>query len=319
MLKKKDEMEKSGRRDSTDYQIEKAKMVGIIGRFAYMKPSHTAEDIARLLHASGLESEEFRRYGKKKAMRALYTRSEVGGSWNIEWASLILGKARSMAAWAINEGERCLTISTDGGFWLGNPHFDESEVSRELEKFHSGIRLENKVDELWIGRNRCYVAWYRGEPVHIAQGGIAVPGSSEEKKKNFEKMIRESLDAHEAKYSESETTRLTGLMDYVHDNIPLNSQQHKKKKISWAFDGKRKLDREINVFAENTFTKPYETVEDAFRAQYGISEKAGRPRGTVLLTESEITEIKAASSKITHKQLAEKYGVSVSTIKRTRD
>lgn len=317
MLKKKSDLEKKGQRDSTDYQIEKAKMVGIIGRFAYMKPSHTAEDIARLLHASGLESEEFRRYGKKKAMRALYTRSEVGGSWCIEWASLILGKARSMAGWAINQGERCLTISTDGGFWLGDPLFEKSDVSRELEKFYSGIRREGSIDELWIGRNRCYVAWYQGKLVHAAQGGIAVSGSSDEKKLKFERMVRESLAARKEVIFESETTRLTGLMDYVHDNIPLNSQQHKKKKISWAFDGKRKLDREINVFAENTFTIPYDTVEEAFRAQYP-AQKSGRPRGATKLTQQEIDEIKAADAKFTHKTLADKYGVSMSMIRRIR-
>jgi len=317
MLKKKSLLEKEGHRDSTEYQIEKAKMVGIIGRFAYMKPSHTAEDIARLLHVSGLESEEFRRYGKKKAMRAMYTRSEVGGSWNIEWASLILGKARSMAGWAINQGERCLTISTDGGFWLGNPHFDESDVSRELEKFHSGIRLENKVDELWIGRNRCYVAWNKGEVAYVAQGGIAVPGSSDEKKKNFEQMVSKSLESKREIILESETTRLTGLMDFIHDNIPLNSSHHKKKKISWSFDGKRKLDREINVFAENTFTTPYVTVEEAFSAQFP-AQKSGRPRGATKLTQKEIDEIKAADAKITHKTLADKYGVSLSMIRRIR-
>jgi hypothetical protein len=319
MLKKKSELEQSGKRDSTDYQIEKAKMVGIIGRFAYMKPSHTAEDIARLLHMSGLQSEEFRRYGKKKGMRALYTRSEVGGSWCIEWASLILGKARSLAGWSINQGERCLTISTDGGFWLGNPHLDQSDVSRELEKFHSGIRLENEVDELWIGRNRCYVAWYKGKPVHVAQGGVAVSGSADEKKRNFEHMIRENLAARKEIIFESETTRLTGLMDFIHDAIPLNSAQHRLKKISWRFDGKRKLDRDVNVFADNTFTTPYETVEEAFREQYGIRSHAGRPRGMVTLTASEIDEIKVADSKFTHRQLAEKYGVSLSTIRRIRD
>jgi hypothetical protein len=318
MLKRKTELEDSGKRDSVEREIEKAKMVGIIGRFAYMKPSHTAEDIARLLHVSGLESEEFRRFGKKKAIRAMYTRSEVGGSWCIEWASLILGKARSMAGWAINQGEKCLTISTDGGFWLGDPLFEQSDVSKELTKFHSGIRREGSIDELWIGRNRCYVAWYQGKLLHGAQGGIAVSGSSEEKKLNFESMVRESLAAKRETIFESETTRLTGLMDFIHDAVPLNSAQHKKKKISWNFDGKRKLDRDINVFAENTFTKPYDTVEEAFRRQYGISEKVGRPRGTVLLTQSEIDEVKAASSKITHKQLAEKYGVSLSTIKRVR-
>jgi hypothetical protein len=314
MLKKKSMMEASGKRDSTDYQIEKAKMVGIIGRFAYMKPSHTAEDIARLLHVSGLESESFRKYGKKKAMRALYTRSEVGGSWCIEWASLILGKARSMAGWAINQGERCLTISTDGGFWLSDPLFEKSDVSRELGKFYSGIRREGSIDELWIGRNRCYVAWYQGKLVHAAQGGIAVSGSSDEKKLNFEKMVRESLAARKEIIFESETTRLTGLMDYIHDNVPLNSAQHKVKKISWAFDGKRKLDREVNVFAENTFTKPYDTVEEAYRHEFGIG-KAGRPHE---LDEKVIAEIKAAGAKFTHKVLAEKYDVSISTIRRIR-
>lgn len=316
MLKKKTELEDRGKRDSVEREIEKAKMVGIIGRFAYMKPSHTVEDITRLLHVSGLQSEEFRRFGKKKAVRAMYTRSEVGGSWCIEWASLILGKARSMAGWAINQGEKCLTISTDGGFWLGDPLFEESELSKELAKFYSGIRREGSIDELLIIRNRCYAAWYHGKRVHIAQGGIAVPGSSEEKKDNFERMLRESLDAHEAKYSESETMRLTGLMDFIHDGIALNSAQHKTKKISWAFDGKRKLDNDINVFSKNTFTKPYETVEEAYRFESGIRDKAGRPH--VNLTAEQIAEIKATDPKITHKALAEKYGVSVSTIKRLR-
>ena len=314
MLKKKTELEARGKRDSTDYQIEKAKMVGIIGRFAYMKPSHTAEDIARLLHVSGLQSEEFRKYGKKKAMRAMYTRSEVGGSWNIEWASLIVGRARSMAGWAINQGERCLTISTDGGFWLGDPMFEQSNLSKELAKFYSGIRREASIDELWIGRNRCYAAWYQGKLVHAAQGGIAVTGSSDEKKLNFERMIRENLAARKEVILESETTRLTGLMDFIHDNIPLNSVQHKKKKISWLFDGKRKLDRDVNVFAENTFTTPYDIVDEAYRAQFPAKE-SGRPRE---LTEKEVAEIKTADSKIRHKVFAEKYGVSVSTIRRVR-
>jgi hypothetical protein len=317
MLKKKTELEDSGKRDSVEREIEKAKMVGIIGRFAYMKPSHTAEDIARLLHVSGLESESFRKYGKKRAMRALYTRSEVGGSWCIEWASLILGKARSMAGWAINQGKRCLTISTDGGFWLGDPMFEESNVSKELAKFHSGIRREGSIDELWIGRNRCYAAWHQGKLVHAAQGGIAVPGSADEKKKNFEHMVRDSLAAGKEIIFESETTRLTGLMDFIHDDMPLNSAQRKKKKISWAFDGKRKLDRDINVFSENTFTTPYETVEEAFRTQFP-AQKSGRPRGATKLTQHEIDEIKAADSKFTHKTLADKYNVSVSMVRRIR-
>jgi hypothetical protein len=105
-------------------------------------------------------------------------------------------------------------------------------------------------------------------------------------------------------------------MDFIHDAIPLNSAQHKKKKLSWAFDGKRKPDREINVFAENTFTRPYETVEEAFRAQYP-AQKSGRRRGATQSTEV-IAAILAEPDTMTHKEAARKYGVSESTIKRIR-
>jgi len=80
-------------------------------------------------------------------------------------------------------------------------------------------------------------------------GGIAVPGrSSEEKKANFEAMVRENLAAGRQVKLESETFRLSGLMDYVHDGIPLNSTQRKTKKVSWRYDGKRKLDKDVNLF-----------------------------------------------------------------------
>jgi hypothetical protein len=316
MLRKKTQLDKEGKRDSIEREIEKARMVAIIGRFAFMRPSHTAEDITRLLHVSGLRSEEFRQYGRKKGMRALYTRSEVGGSWCIEWASLILGKARSLAGWAINQGEGCLTISTDGGFWLGDPHLDGSEVSKELAKFYSGIRREGSIDELWIARNRCYVAWNKGELVHAAMMGIAVPGSSDEKKANFVRMVRESLAARRELYSENETLRLTGVMDFIQDDVPLNSAERKVKQISWKFDGKRRLNTDVNVFAMQTGTKPFETVKQAYRELHP-PKKSGRPR--VDLTSEEIAEIKAADPKVTHRQLAERYGVSVSTIKRLRE
>jgi len=316
ILKNKSFLESSGKRGSAEYNLEKARMVGIIGRFAYMKPSHTAEDISRLLHVSGLKSEEFRRYGRKKALRALYTRSEVGGSWIIEWASLILGKARSLASWAVNRGERCLSLSTDGGFWLGNPKFNETDLHRQLAEWQSGIRLEGKLDELWIGRNRLYAAWYRGEVLHTAMAGVAVPGrSGAEKKANFTRMIRESLDVGHELYHESETTRLTGLNDFLYDNIPLDSVEKKIKKISWRFDGKRKLDSEINVFKDFTFTKPYETVVQAYR-EYEDIKPVGRPRS---LTESLRDKLKTEEyEKLAHKQAAEKLGVSTSTVRRER-
>jgi len=324
MLAKKDQLEKSGRKESADYAIEKAKMVGFIGRFAYMKSGSNAEDIMRLLHFSGLKSEEFKAYGRKKAIRAMYTRSEVGGSWSIEWASLILGRARALVGWAINEGT-CLAISTDGGFWLGNPHLDESIVSRKLESLHSGIRredLKKPIDEFWICRRMCYIAWSKGEAVHVAMGGVAVEGSAgKEKKADFERIVRENLAAKTQVRLESNTSRLSGLVaDYIHEGTPLNSTLFKVKKVRWLYDGKRVLDRDVNLWAENTMTKPYESVEEAYHAEFPAKKPSGgRPRGIMKLTQKEIDEIRAADKKVTHAELAKEYNVSVSTVRRLRE
>lgn len=68
---------------------------------------------------------------------------------------------------------------------------------------------------------------------------------------------------------------------------------------------------------ENSFTKPYESIEEAYCTQFP-AKKSGRPRGATKLTEKEITEIKAAEQNVTHKELAKNYGVSISTIERLR-
>ena len=308
MLKKKTELDVSGKAKSIEREIEKSKMVGVVGRLAYMKPSRTAEDITKFLHVSGMKSAEFREYGQKKAIRELTERSEVGGTWHIEWASLILGKARSLASWAVRQGEKCLSISTDGGFWLGNPHFENTELHKQLAEYHSGVRFEGNFKELWIARNRLYVAWKdNGEVLHSAMGGVAVSGTSSEKKVNFERMVRESLDAGKEVYGEAETKRLTGLNDYMFKGTHLDSEEIKVKKISWKTDYKRKLISDVNVFKENTDTKPYETVAEAFRQVYGIKENVGRQRK---LTEEQAQQIRNEPRSLSDRAVAEKYKIS---------
>jgi hypothetical protein len=149
-------------------------------------------------------------------------------------------------------------------------------------------------------------------------GPIAVSGRNrEEKKLNFAKMVRDSINAKATLYTEQDRTRLTGLKDFLQNGIPLCSAEHKKLKCNWAYDAKRIVDREINIFAENTWTRPYGTVEEAYKVEYGSAE-VGRPRGSTLLTNAEETEIKAAPKLVTHKQLAEQFGTSISTIRRLR-
>jgi hypothetical protein len=128
-------------------------------------------------------------------------------------------------------------------------------------------------------------------------------------------MVRESLDAGKEVYSQAETKRLTGLSDYMFKGTCLDSEEVKVKKISWKPDYKRKLVSDVNVFKECTDTLPYETVAEAFRQVYGISEKAGRQRK---LTEVQIQQIKSEQCSLSDRQLAEKYCVSQTVISKIR-
>lgn len=313
MLKRKTELDEANQRDSIEREMLKGDMVATVGRFAYQKPSHTADDITRLLHVSGLQNKEFRSYGRKRAVRSMYERSEVGSSWAIEWASLILGKARSLAAWAINSGERCFLISTDGGFWLGDPKFNETEIGRELAAHYSGVRLESKIDELLIIRNRVYGAWLNGKLVHLARMGIAIDDGNKAKKDlKFESILRESLAAGDEIYKECTPMRLSKLQDFMLDGIPLNSRIRRDKptKVNWRFDGKRLLDHEINVFSgDHTFTHPFLSVESAYFSE-NPRGKAGRLK--VELTQAQINLIKNNPT-LTHAELAKLLGKSETT------
>ena len=313
MLKRKTELDNANKRDSIEREMLKGDMVATVGRFAYQKPSHTAEDITRLLHVSGLQNEEFRNYGRKRAVRSMYERSEVGSSWAIEWASLILGKARSLAAWAVNRGERCFLISTDGGVWLGDPKFNESEIGRELEAHYSGVRLESKVDELLIIRNRVYAFWLDGKLIHLARMGIAIAdGRRCEKDAKFESILRESLQAGSEIYKECTPMRLSKVQDFMLDGVPLNSRIRRDKptRINWRFDGKRLLDHEINVFSgDHTFTHAHVSVESAYFSE-NPKGKAGRLK--VELTQSQIDLIKNNPT-LTHSALAKLLGKSETT------
>lgn len=156
MLKDKTEQEEKGLRGSVEYQTNKLRMVGIFGRFAFRKPFYSIEDLQWYIGEMGLDLDTFRNVARKKQVREEYQRhrGEVGRTWEIEYASLVLGNARSYVSQVIPYG--CVLISTDGGVWLGNPKFDLLPMHKEMRKYYSGIRKEVDVDEIWSHRNRLY-------------------------------------------------------------------------------------------------------------------------------------------------------------------
>jgi hypothetical protein len=109
---------------------------------------------------------------------------------------------------------------------------------------------------------------------------------------------------------------LTGMFQYDFKNVPINSELVQEIAVGFREDGKRVLlNPKANIWKEWTQTRPYETLEQAFDNWYGVKPR-GRPH--VNLTPEQIAEIRAADAEITHAQLAKKFSVSVSTIKRIR-
>ncbi len=93
MLKDKTEQEEKGLRGSVEYQTNKLRMVGIFGRFAFRKPFYSIEDLQWYIGEMGLDLDTFRNVARKKQVREEYQRhrGEVGRTWEIEYASLVLG------------------------------------------------------------------------------------------------------------------------------------------------------------------------------------------------------------------------------------
>ena len=108
------------------------------------------------------------------------------------------------------------------------------------------------------------------------------------------------------------------MFQYDFNNIPINSVMFQSINLSFREGGKRViLNPKVNIWKNFSETKPYVNVDEAFNVWYGI-KPSHRPKGSRILNEVETAEVRATPKNVTHKTLSEKYGVSVSTIKRAR-
>lgn len=297
---------------SLEYELAKNRMVGVIGRLNFFKPKYTAEALYGFMRKYNVTEERFRELGSKKVMRELYSErgGGAGSSYHPEWASLILGNARSYAAQVIQYN--CALISTDGGIWIGDSKLDETELHREMQRYGSGLRFEGDIDELWINSNRRYICWNKGEVVHAARMGIGMP------EQDYIKVIRESIENGKPTIEKFKGKRLTNVHDFVFYDTPLNTAEiDKETKINWTWDNKRKLDNEINQFKDYAWSKPFNDIYEASKLEIAKTQpitKIGRPR--LKLTDEQIAEI--VKSDDTVRLLAKKYGVTSSYISKLK-
>lgn len=109
---------------------------------------------------------------------------------------------------------------------------------------------------------------------------------------------------------------MTGMFQHDFNAVPLNSEMFQEISLSFREGGKRViLNPNVNIWREHSETKPYVNVTEAFNNWYGVKQPH-RPRK---LSGEEVINVKKALKKMTQREAAEKYGVSVSTVRRLKE
>lgn len=320
MLKDKTEQEEKGLRGSVEYQANKLRMVGIFGRFAFRKPFYSIEDLQWYIGEMGLDLDTFRDVARKKQVREEYQRhrGQVGRTWEIEYAALVLGNARSYVAQVIPYD--CVLISTDGGVWLGNPRFDLLPMHKEMQKYYSGIRKEADVDEIWSHRNRLYALWNKGKYVHAARGlGVRID------REDFAQIVRYGISQGYPFGKYFAYKRLSNAkVDFFQKGIPLNTEITEIRSASWKWDFKRKIQGysalDIRNHSELFFTQamktePYKTILDAYRDAQIFETGKIPERGHPTIAKEMQRKIRELRAKgMSYGEIAKKLDVSKSTV-----
>jgi hypothetical protein len=305
-----------------EYEMVKGKLVDTVGKFMVRSKKYNVKKIGKFV--SDMQNPEaFRKIAMRKVTREFYeSKGAVGTTWTPEWASLIVGNARACANEVIHAANaRCLFISTDGGVWDSEPDFikNPTPLLKRMIEIGGGIHAEGAgqgdVDELWINGNRLYCTWYQGEVVKFARMGCAIYAE------NFNDFLRRSFTLGQQADETTKSKILTGMFLYDFKDVPINSELILETKLSFRDDGKRLImNPDVNIWRDVSETKPYVDLEAAFNAWYGVRAYAKRSESGSHLTETEMGAVKSAvlTRELTLGALAEKYGVSVATIKRIR-
>ena len=323
LLTTKNALKDENKKDSIEYAMVKAKLVDVVGKLMVRSKKYDVKKIGKFI--GDMQSPEaFRDIAMYKLSREFYeSRGAVGSTWTPEWASLILGNSRACVNEAIHlrPDVKCLFVSTDGGVWDSEPHFnvDVPPLLKKMMSVGGGLHAEGKaegdVDELWIAGNRLYSTWHRDKLVKFARMGSNI---SEE---DFENFLRRSFALGQQAEQSVKRMILTGMFLHDFKGVPINSELIQTISLEHVFDedGKRvTLNCDVNIWRDCSLTKPYVNIGEAFNNWYEVKPR-GRPAGYgAKLSEADRTTIKSAPKSVTHRTLAEQFSVSVPTIKRIR-
>lgn len=264
---------------SLSYYSHKLTMVSAIGKLAERSPLYDTKLVQELL-SEGVSLDLIHKLWRSPTARKIFQSQgkSVGGAWMPEWASLILGRARSYAALAVSNG--CYHISTDGGI------FPKSSIDaalqlpevKEMEDIGSGFRPEasdtnptGEVSELLIIRTRMYGSWGPdNKEVHHANHSVHLRGDA------WDKVLRDGLKLQKPPIEQYDAMRLAKSKDvYFLGRATRHFDEIEQTlKISWRWDNKRFIEATLeNPFTGVSDSRPWPTINDAIAAEYPAKHK----------------------------------------------
>lgn len=296
-LEKEFQQKAAAEKGSIEANSHKIILVSLIGKYFSRSDEYEDQDFVDAYYDSGLSLEDFQdKISNYKERRKLKKREKAGSAWAPEWASLILGKNRTIMAPIIREGH-AFHCSTDGGFFPRDavPRIMQLPAVKELESIGSGLNPEGDkdkfdkegnlirkalnplglVDEAVVIRTRLYGTWYQGKTVHSAAHSVHARkiDDSFDKHDMFDAMLRTNIAGLAPVIQNYQRTRLAGRGDvFVKKGIAkrLMDEIIEDRDFGYIWGCKRLIPNLTIRILENpltadVWTMPMPTIQEASR------------------------------------------------------
>lgn len=249
-------------KDTVDYELFKLLANGLVGKFAERRQSNIALDLVK--------DELVSREDYTKVNRKIPKPSAVGSLWMPEWASLILGKARSLIGEFVALGS--YFVSTDSVL-LPSTVDISCDALTQLQSVDSTLDKQLDVTHGVLVRTKLYTLNPLGDKRQVARHSVH---------SIYDDFLKLMQSGYETKVipNLSYTRKLLRKYDEcIRLGVPLNSEYIYNGTVSLHWDDKRVLDNPVsNPFAESSFSKPL-SFADTKKDRHRKKAKDKLPRG----------------------------------------
>lgn len=278
---------KASAKNSVEYVISKLFLNALVGKLVERWKTTTLLDLEYQAQAHGLAPGIGVAVTSSPTLRrSLKSASDAGSLFAPEWASLILGRARSVMADIAANG--ALYLSTDAVL-VPKTADVRCDGLDELERVGGGLRADYECDAAIILRSRFYAllkrpaslkptdkVWAQDESWAVVK--VARHGSKETKAEFAESILASIGAGRDMAPVRRRHRRLTAEAS-ARKGVPINTLVVEEHRTKFNWDFKRRLvDRDINPFTAWTPADPYTTISAMQGAERQHRVRAGEGR-----------------------------------------